>query len=270
MVATAKIVCIVAVTCLFPSSSTAQFEKDVFPILSSYCFKCHGETTKMGDLDLRTPASMLRGGGKGPALWKGSAEKSLFYQRILDKSMPMGEKKVGDAETRIIRDWINAGAASENDDNLVVKTKEKPLHWAFRPLQSPAVPAVSKRGWSRNPVDAFILNRLEKNGIQPAAPVDRATLLRRVYLDLVGLPPTPEEQKAFLQDESPDAYEKVVEALLSRPQYGERWARHWLDVVRYAESNGYERDGVKPHAWRYRDYVINAFNKDKPYDRFLI
>jgi hypothetical protein len=142
-------------------------------------------------------------------------------------------------------------------------------HWAFQPVQRPALPAVRNHAWVRTPIDAFVLARLERQGIQPAPPADRRTLLRRVYFDLIGLPPTPAEQQAFLNDSSPDALARVVDDLLARPQYGERWARHWLDVVRYAESNGYERDGAKPSAWRYRDYVIDAFNHDKPYDRFL-
>jgi hypothetical protein len=142
-------------------------------------------------------------------------------------------------------------------------------HWAYQPVHRPAVPAVQGDSWVRTPIDAFVLARLEQKGIQPAPPADRRTLLRRVYLDLIGLPPTPEEQEAFLADPSPDAYARVVDNLLARPQYGERWARHWLDVARYADTNGYERDGAKPSAWRYRDYVIDAFNRDKPYDRFL-
>jgi hypothetical protein len=142
-------------------------------------------------------------------------------------------------------------------------------HWAFRPVKRPAVPSVRDRSWVRNPIDAFILAELEKKKITPAPAADRRTLLRRVYLDLIGLPPTPREVQAFLNDRSPGAYARVVDRLLASPQYGERWGRHWLDVARYAESNGYERDGAKPHAWRYRDYVIRSFNRDKPYDRFL-
>jgi hypothetical protein len=145
----------------------------------------------------------------------------------------------------------------------------KPKHWAFRPIHRPRVPEVHDRSWLGNPLDAFILARLEKNQLRPAADADPRTLLRRVYLDLIGLPPTPDEVKVFLDDHSAAALARVVEDLLARPEYGERWGRHWLDVARYAESNGYERDGAKPNAWRYRDYVINAFNKDKPYDRFL-
>jgi hypothetical protein len=150
-----------------------------------------------------------------------------------------------------------------------LRADESPKHWAFQPVRRPNTPPVRNRDWVRTPIDAFILARLEAAGLQPAPPADRRTLLRRVYLDLIGLPPTPEEQRAFVADTRPDAWARVVDALLTRPEYGERWARHWLDVVRYAETNGYERDGNKPSAWRYRDYVIDAFNKDKPYDRFL-
>ncbi|HEV3449520.1 MAG TPA: DUF1549 and DUF1553 domain-containing protein [Gemmataceae bacterium] len=146
--------------------------------------------------------------------------------------------------------------------------EEKP-HWAFQPVRRPAVPATKDRSWIRNPIDIFVLARLEKAGIKPVAPADKPTLLRRIYLDAIGLPPSPEELQAFLNDPSDRAYERVVDDLLARSQYGERWARHWLDVVRYAESNGYERDGAKPFAWRYRDYVVDSLNKDKPYDRFL-
>jgi hypothetical protein len=160
-------------------------------------------------------------------------------------------------------------------DNLARIEAEPPAatspqrHWAFQPVRQPAVPAVRDQSWVRTPIDAFVLARLEQQGLKPAAPADRRALLRRAYFDLIGLPPTLQEQETFLKDPSPDAFTRVVDDLLSRPQYGERWARHWFDVVRYAESNGYEHDGTKPNAWRYRDYVIDAFNTDMPYDRFL-
>ncbi len=143
-------------------------------------------------------------------------------------------------------------------------------HWAFGKVKKPEVPQVRDSAWGRTPIDAFVLANLEKNGLQPAPPADKRTLLRRVYLDLIGLPPTPLEQKTFLEDRSPEAYGRVVDDLLARPQFGERWARHWLDVARFAETNGYERDTAKPNGWRYRDYVIDSFNRDKPYDQFLM
>ena len=142
-------------------------------------------------------------------------------------------------------------------------------HWAFVPVQRPEPPPASDPTWSRNPIDRFVLAKMEAEGVKPVGAADRRTLIRRLYLDLIGLPPTVDEVRTFLDDRSPDAVARVVDDLLARPQYGERWARHWLDVVRYAESNGYERDGAKPHAWRYRDYVIDAFNQDKPYNQFV-
>jgi hypothetical protein len=249
------------------SPAQVQFERDVLPLIQKHCLRCHGEVSQMGGLDLRTPATMLKGGSKGPALAKGSAENSLLYQRIVNKSMPMGDPKLADSEARVIREWIDRGALAGALDQAPARESQKKQHWAFRPLSVTAAPKVTGRAGT--PVDAFLLSDLEKRDLRPAPPADRLTLLRRVYLDLVGLPPTPEEQTAFEKDRSSGAYERTVEALLSRPQYGERWARHWLDVVRYAESNGYERDGPKPSAWRYRDYVIGSFNHDKPYDRFL-
>ena len=247
-----------------------RFERDVRPILNRYCFQCHGEALKMGQLDLRTPESMVKGGSKGPAVAVGSAEESLFYQRILDGSMPLGPTKVPEAEARMIRDWINGGALTSESDEPLVRSSEESLHWAFRLPKRPEIPTVQNADWVRTPVDAFILCRLEEKGLRGAPAADHDTLLRRVYLNLIGLPPTVEEQRAFREDKSSDAYERIVDGLLARSDYGERWARHWLDVVRYAESNGYERDGTKPHAWRYRDYVIDAFNRDKPYDRFIM
>jgi Protein of unknown function (DUF1553)/Protein of unknown function (DUF1549) len=152
--------------------------------------------------------------------------------------------------------------------NAEAKNRGAQVHWSFRPVQQTPVPTVRQRDWPRSPIDAFLLARLEKEGLQPAPTADKRILLRRVYLDLIGLPPTPHEQQAFLDDSSPEAFARVVDRLLARPEYGERWARHWLDVARYAESNGYERDGAKPNVWRYRDYVIDSFNRDKPFDRF--
>jgi hypothetical protein len=253
-------------TCV-AAQTPPQFEKQVLPILGKYCLTCHGAAMQMGKLDLRTLAAMTRGGEQGPALVKGSAEKSRLFQRISDKSMPPTDGKVTDDEALIIRDWIDGGAKTAEAVGPG-QGKTESTHWAFRPPVRPVVPKLTL-GEPQNPIDAFVFARLEKASLKPAAQADKRTLLRRLYLDLVGLLPTLEEQQAFLNDRSPDAYSKVVDGLLARPQYGERWARHWLDVVRYAESNGYERDGTKPSAWRYRDYVISAFNRDKGFDRFL-
>ena len=250
------------------AQASPQFEKQVLPILGKYCLTCHGAAMQMGKLDLRTLASMMRGGEQGPALVRGSSEKSLLFQRIADKSMPPTDGKVTADEARVIRDWIDAGGKTA-EALVSAQGRAENTHWAFQPPIRPTIPKVTSAGWQANPIDAFVLARLEKASLKPPTPADKRTLLRRVYLDLIGLLPTIEEQQAFLSDRSPDAYAKVVDGLLARRQYGERWARHWLDVVRYAESNGYERDGTKPSAWRYRDYVINALNEDKGFDRFL-
>ena len=232
----------------------------------------------MGELDLRTPESIVKGGSKGPAVTAGSPDASVLYRRIVDQSMPLGEEKVSADEAVVIRRWIQNGLAPvppAPETRPVASDAPEPAqpgvaHWAFTPPKRPALPEPAGKEWVRTPVDAFIKSALEQNGISPAPAADRRTLLRRAHFVLTGLPPTPAEAEAFLSDESPEAYDRLIDDLLGRPAYGERWARHWLDVVRYAESNGYERDGVKPHAWRYRDYVIEAFQKDKPFDRFLI
>ncbi len=173
-----------------------------------------------------------------------------------DERMPPKDKPLTPEQVALIKEWIQQGAPWGS-------------HWAFEPVRPQAPPPVKNTGWVRNPIDAFVLGRLEQHGLAPAAPADNVALLRRVYYDLTGLPPTPAEVDAFLADQSPQAYAQVIDRLLASPRYGEHWARHWLDVVRFAETNSYERDGNKPNAWRYRDYVIRSLNDDKPYDQFL-
>ncbi len=263
-----------AVACglVHAAESVPRFGSDVGPLLNRYCLQCHGESLQMGDLDLRTVSSMEKGGGQGPALVRGNAGESLLYQRVADQSMPQGEEKLEPEEVRLLADWINAGAPAGRvpaESRLETATAHTPSHWSFRPIRKPPIPSVRNRQWVRNPVDAFILSRLEEQGLQPAPEADPSTLVRRLALVLTGLPPSWEGPSRLPEGPGDLAYTRLVDEFLGRPQYGERWARHWLDVVRYAESNGYERDGTKPHAWRYRDYVIDAFNQDKPYDRFL-
>ena len=252
-----------------PGASVPRFERDVLPLLNRRCFQCHGEAVRMGELDLRTPDSMVKGGTQGPALSRGSAEDSLLFQRVVDQSMPMGEDKLSPPELDLLRAWIDAGAPGLDSETSGKAATMGSKHWAFGPLDSKSIPRVELVDQVATSVDAFVLSKLEGVGIEPAPLVDKRALVRRLFLSLIGLPPTREEISVFLKDSAPDAAERLVEDLLSRPQYGERWARQWLDVARYAESNGYERDGTKPHAWRYRDYVIEAFNQDKPFDRFL-
>ena len=271
------IVLLSVVSAVSASAAAPDFAEDVRPILARRCFACHAGEMRMGELDLRTPESIVKGGSKGPAVTAGSPDASLLYRRIIDQSMPLGEEKVSADEAVVIRGWIEhvlAPVPPASEAQTAASAAPEPAqpriaHWAFTPPQRPAVPEPAEKGWVKTPVDAFIKSALEQNGVAPAPPADRRTWLRRAHFVLTGLPPTPAEAEAFLADESPEAYGRLIDDLLDRPAYGERWARHWLDVVRYAESNGYERDGAKPHAWRYRDYVIEAFRKDKPFDRFL-
>lgn len=233
-------------------------------LLAKRCVQCHG-AAKMSGLDLRTRAAALAGGTRGQGLVPGKPEESSLYLFAAGKGAvrmpPTGS--LSPVELDLLRRWIASGAAWPQS------ARSEEAWWAFRPLKAPAVPAVRQRGWVRNGIDAFVLAELEKKGLKPAPPASRAELLRRVTFDLTGLPPTPTELDAFLADRRPDAYERVVDRLLASPAYGERWARHWLDVARFAESQGFERDKIRDNAWRYRDYVIRSLNEDKPYDRFV-
>jgi hypothetical protein len=247
------------------------FEKDVLPVLEGKCLRCHGNSGRKADLDLRSRASMLKGGDTGPALAPGSAEQSLLWVQVAADKMPPGKAKLNAAEKAVIRAWIEGGAkvggATAAAPAAQVRDGE---FWSFRPPVRPPLPTARHTERVRNPIDRFVLARLEEKGLTLSPEADRLTLLRRVTFDLTGLPPTPEEQDAFLNDPAPDAYERLVERLLASPHYGERWGRHWLDLAGYADSEGIlDADYVRSAAWRYRDYVIRAFNADKPYDRFL-
>jgi hypothetical protein len=241
----------------------------------------------MANLDLRTRESMLKGGDKGPAVVPGHADQSLLIHRVTGKvgpKMPMPPvPALSERELSVLRKWINEGATVGNGTTADPKQtsgyggdKEKPITvqdrkwWAFQKPVRHSRPAVQDSRWAKNPIDTFIKASLDAKGLVPAPPADRATLIRRAYLDLIGLLPTPAELDAFVNDQSPKAYENLIEKLLASPHYGERWGRHWLDVVRYADSSGFEHDRDLATAWRYRDYVIKSFNQDKPYTQFLI
>ncbi len=254
------------------------FTSQVEPILTKRCLKCHGGGDKIrGELRVDDREALFKGGELGPAVDLDDPSESLLLQAIHFDGLEMPPSgKIPDAEIRILERWVKAGAPWSGK-TLAPPPMVKPARveepaapvWPYKEVVRPAVPVVKGADWTRNPIDAFILARLEAAGLSPAVAADRIALIRRATYDLTGLPPSPEEVSAFVGDPSPTAYERLIDRLLASPQYGEAWGRHWLDLVRYAETNGYERDSLKPLAWKYRDYVIDAFNQDKPYDRFL-
>ncbi|MFM8394789.1 MAG: DUF1549 domain-containing protein, partial [Acidobacteriota bacterium] len=260
---------------------TTANDRDALALIRQNCLQCHG-ADGMGGLDLRTRESAIRGGGRGVSIRPGKSGESLLFHFLSGKASPRmplgGELSTSQIET--IRRWIDDGAnwpaeaiaTAPPMKSDLGRGKITPAHrqyWAFQSPQAAPVPAVRNQRLVANPVDAFLLAELERNGLSFSPPADRRTLLRRVTFDLTGLPPTLEEMESFLADRSPDAYEKVVRRLLASPRYGERWAQHWLDVVRFAETNGFELDQDREQAWRFRDYVVRAINEDKPYDQFI-
>jgi cytochrome c553 len=263
------------------AEQAAFFESRIRPILFENCFSCHAEKDQKGGLRLDSRDALMKGGSRGATLVAGDPEKSLFVQAISHagplRMPPAGKLKEADISALTV--WVKMGApwpdakpvpasGGSNGRTSVVTAKHRKF-WSFQPVRAPKLPAVKNTAWARTPIDRFILAKLEAKGLRPAPPADRRSLIRRAYIDLLGLPPTPEEVEAFVNDRSPNAWEKVVDGLLASPHYGERWGRHWLDLARYADSNGLDENKAFANAWRYRDYVVNAFNKDKPYDRFL-
>ena len=248
-------------------SDAAFFAREVRPLLEKNCLGCHGVGAKLAGLDLRSRESALKGGTRGPAFVAGHSEKSLLLLLVNGSRAPLMPPtgKLPAAQIAILKRWIDGGANWGGD---AVTSAQKQVWWSFKPATLPKVPAV-KSPWIRNPIDAFVLAKMQANGLSPAPPASRRVLIRRAYLDLIGLPPTPDAIRAFETDTSPDAWEKVVDILLASPRYGERWGRHWLDLARYADSGGFEGDRDRALAWKYRDYVIDAFNRDKPYNQFL-
>jgi mono/diheme cytochrome c family protein len=256
-----------------PLARPVDFVGDVQPIFRKRCSGCHGAAMQSSGLRLDDREAALRGGYSGAVIQKGDSAESKLIHRVAGlhglQRMPPAGKPLSAEEIAILRAWIDQGAAWPD---AVAKPAEapRPVHWAFQPLRKPQPPPVRNGGWIRNPIDRFILARLEAEGVAPSREADKATLLRRVSLDLTGLPPAPEEISRFLADPRPDAYERAVARLLASPHYGEKWARHWLDLARYADSDGYEKDWVRPWAWRYREWVIHALNQDMPFDRFTL
>ena len=247
-----------------PTGPAIDYYGEIQPLFAIHCVRCHGPDVRKNGLRLDLKDSLLKGGRSGrPAVVPGKPGESEILRRVAstdpDEAMPPKGEKLKSGDIARLKRWIEEGAA----------WPERDTYWAWSPPQRPPLPAVRNEGWVRSPVDRFILAKLEANGLRPAPPAGKIVLLRRVAADLIGVPPTPEEAEAFLRDDSPGATEALLDRLLADPRYGERWGRHWLDLVRYAESEGFEYDKVRPHAWRYRDYVIRSLNQDKPYDRFI-
>jgi len=267
-----------------PAEGMQFFETKIRPVLTEKCFKCHstrGERIKAGLL-LESAAGMRKGGDHGPAVVPGDVEGSLLIKaiRYTDHKLQMPPK--GQLPPEVVRDfeqWVQMGAPDPRNTGpgavgaevtgATAFTAAERSHWALQPVKDVAVPALPDGVAAGSPIDAFVAKRLAEKGLHLAPVADKVTLLRRVSLDLTGLPPTPAEVDAFLEDQSPQAFTKVVDRLLASPHYGERWGRHWLDLARFAESDGFKDDAVRPNSWHYRDYVVTSLNQDKPYDRFI-
>ena len=247
-------------------TARADVSDDAVRLLHERCVSCHGEV-RMSGLDVRSSEALLKGGKRGPSVVPGDAAASLLYQAVLhegDLQMPMQGGRLKEAEVRLLGAWIDGGAIWAT--GLSADSGEK--WWSFQPVRRPSVPE-DPSGWSRNAIDRFVARRLAENQLAPGGEADRRTWIRRATYDLHGLPPSPEEVRAFVEDSSPDAFKNAIDRLLDSKRYGERWGRYWLDVVRYADTGGFETDIYFPDAWRYRDYVIKSFNDDKPFDQFV-
>lgn len=266
----------------FPAEDLEFFEKKIRPVLIEKCGECHSSASDpvQGGLRLDTRRQLLRGGDSGPAVVAGKPDESLLIDAIrygdLYQMPPSG--KLSDQVVANFEQWVREGAAAPTEESTPAAEPDAPdadparQHWAFQPVTDAPPPAPQtdrQAGWASNGIDLFVIDRLREGGLDPSPRADKYTLIRRAYFDLIGMPPSPTEVQAFLADDSPGAFESVVERLLASPRYGERWGRHWLDLARYADTNGADENYVYHHAWRYRDYVFRAFNQDKPYDRFL-
>jgi len=248
-------------------AAAPDFVRDVAPVLKK-CTGCHGAAVQTSGLRLDNADGALRGGYSGAAIQPGNAAASKVIQLVESGKMPPAGGKLTGAEIGVLKAWITEGAKYPAAASAAGKPVAKSTHWAFQPIRKPAEPALKRTDWARNAIDRFVLAGLERESIAPSSEADKATLLRRVSLDLTGLPPTAEELEDFLADATAGAYERAVDRLLSSPHYGEKWARHWLDLARYADSDGYEKDSPRPWAWRYRHWVIQALNGDMGFDRF--
>ncbi|MGI9455994.1 MAG: DUF1553 domain-containing protein, partial [Aeoliella sp.] len=262
----------------FAAEDLEFFEKKVRPLLVTHCYECHGGEEQEGGLRLTSRASIVAGGDTGMAIVVGDPKTSLLIDAIQygDLYQMPPKSKLPDEDIQTLVEWVKRGApwpAGDNPDDHAVEVFDlearKAAHWSWRSLDTPIIPTVENREWPADPLDNYILARLEAAGLQPAPPTDARALVRRAYFDLIGLPPPPKVVQEFAANPTPDAFAKLIDDLLASPQFGERWARHWLDLMRYAETRGHEFDYIAPNAWQYRDYVIRAFNANVPYDDFV-
>ncbi len=259
-----------------PTPTEAKyFESKVRPLLVKNCFSCHGPKKQESGLRLDSREAMLKGGESDAAIVPGKPDESILIDAVNYNGFEMPPKRrLNEQQVYVLERWIKMGApwpADSGEPKTAAGriTDEERAYWAFQPVGNPAPPVLADDEWSTNDVDRFVLRTLRKSKLAPAPRADRPTLIRRLSFDLLGMPPTPAEVDAFVNDPSPSAYDALVERMLASPHYGERWGRHWLDLVRFAESDGYRADGHRPDAWRYRDYVIRSMNDDKPYDQFI-
>ncbi|HVS34373.1 MAG TPA: PSD1 and planctomycete cytochrome C domain-containing protein [Gemmataceae bacterium] len=264
-----------------PDSHGAEFfEKSVRPVLAEHCVACHGPEKQRGGLRLDSKAALMKGADVGPVIVAGDPDKSKLVHAVRQdgehKMPPPPRPQLAPEAVEALTTWVKMGAPWPDGAAVAVKGTSvddaRKRHWSFQPVHKPALPTVKNTAWVKNPIDAFVLAQLEEKGLAPSRPADRRTLIRRVSLDLIGLPPTPEEVEALVSDPSPDAYEKLVDRLLASPHYGERWGRHWLDIARYSDTKGYvfTEERRYPYSYTYRDYAIRAFNDDLPYDQFIV
>lgn len=258
--------------CLSARAEPVSFRADVVPILERHCLGCHAGASPKAELDLSSRDKLLAGGASGPGVVPGKAADSLLVRLVADKKMPP-KKPLAPEQIAVLRRWVDEGAIWNGPVLMPPKAASAGRagldFWSLQPIRRPPVPTTADSDWSDNPIDAFIRAGLDRAGLSPNREADRRTLIRRVTMDLTGLWPSAEEVDGFVRDTAPTAYERLVDRLLASQAYGERWARHWLDVVRFAESHGYEMNTLRPNAWPYRDWVIRAFNRDLPFDRFV-
>jgi mono/diheme cytochrome c family protein len=260
---------VAAATTALAADDAAVFREKIEPVMRANCAGCHTGPQAQGGLSLANFADLMKGGKRGPSLQPGKSSASLLMQFVRGERnprMPLGGKPLPDTVVTALAAAIDSLTPGVQEQ----AAKAGHAEWVFKTPIDPATPKPRNATWVKNPIDAFVLAKLEAQGFAPAPAASKRALLRRVYYDLIGLPPTEEEARAFLNDPAADAYEKLIDKLLADRRYGERWARHWLDLVRFAESDGFAIDGERPTAWRYRDYVIRAFNDDKPYDEFVL